>query len=491
MNPATLLPLALLTPMLAAALIVTVGSRPNLRDAVSVLAALALSACCFALLAAVAGGERPALVLVDLLPGAPLELAAEPLGAVFACLAASLWSVTSIYSIGYLRKKGDTEQTRFFAWLAVALGAVTGAALAGNLLTLFVFYELLTLSTWPLVTHGGSPAARRAGRIYLGILLGSSLGLLLLAVVWTHALAGHGQFVAGGALAPSIANGELSNTAAAVLFTMFGLGIGKAALMPLHGWLPAAMVAPAPVSALLHAVAVVKTGVFAVLKVAVYVFGIEGLRTTGAAVPIAWLAGFTVLAASSVALTRGNLKERLAWSTIGQLSYIVMGATSATPEGVIGASLHLVAHALGKITLFFAAGAIIVAAHRTRIESMVGLGRVMPFTFACFSIAALAIVGVPPLLGAWSKVWLCLGLATPENWPLLIALLLSSLLSAFYLLPVAFQAFRSTPPAGDDSEPATEAPLCCRIAIGMTAAACLLLVFALDPLQELLEEVVK
>lgn len=491
MNTTALLPLALALPFLAALSIVAARSRPNLRDTLSVLGALALTACCGAILAAVYRGERPALVLVELLPDTPLELAAEPLGAVFACLAAGLWGVTSIYSVGYLRHKGDPAQTRFFAWLAVALGAVTGAALAANLLTLFVFYELLTLSTWPLVTHGGSPAARRAGRIYLGILLGSSLGLLLLAVVWTHAIAGHGRFEPGGALAPVIAAGQLTDTAAAVLFTMFGLGIGKAALMPLHGWLPAAMVAPAPVSALLHAVAVVKTGVFAVLKVAVYVFGIDNLQSTNAAVPVAWLAGFTVLVASTVALTRGNLKERLAWSTIAQLSYIVMGVASATREGVVGAGLHLVAHALGKITLFFAAGAVIVAAHRTRVESMVGLGRTMPFTFIAFTVAALAIVGVPPLLGAWSKVWLCLGLATPANWPLLLIMLAASLLSAFYLLPIALAAFRPAPPH-DGAEPhAAEAPVCCRVALAVTAAACLLLVFALDPLQAMLAEAVR
>lgn len=491
MNATAILPLALAVPFVAAGLIVAARSRPNLRDTVSVLAALVLASCCAALLAAVARGERPALVLVELLPGVPLELVVEPLGAVFATLAATLWGVTSIYSVGYLRLKGDRAQTRFFAWLAVALGAVTGAALAGNLLTLFVFYELLTLSTWPLVTHGGSPAARRAGKIYLGILLGSSLGLLLLAVVWTYAIAGHGRFEPGGTLAPAIAAGQLSDTAATVLFTMFGLGIGKAALMPLHGWLPAAMVAPAPVSALLHAVAVVKTGVFAVLKVAVYVFGIDNLRSTNAAVPIAYLAGFTVLAASTVALTRGNLKERLAWSTIAQLSYIVMGAASATREGVIGAGLHLVAHALGKITLFFAAGAAIVAAHRTRIDSMVGLGRAMPFTFGAFTVAALAIVGVPPLLGAWSKVWLCMGLATSANWPLLLVMLAGSLLSAFYLLPIAFAAFRPAPPLADGEPAVTEAPVCCRVALVITAAACLLLVFALDPLQAMLAEAVR
>lgn len=479
---------ALLAPLAAAILVPFAARRPNVREAISITAGSVAFGFAAALLAMVADGARPSITLAEPLPGAALVLTAEPFGAMFACLATFLWIVTTIYSIGYMRGHGEKNQTRFYTWFAVAVAAVVGAATAGNLLTLFVCYEILTLSTWPLVTHKGDAKAHRAGRVYLGILLGSSVGLLLLAIIWVHSIAGSGDFVVGGVLAGKLGGDELSAGEATVLFTLFGFGIGKAALMPLHRWLPAAMVAPTPVSALLHAVAVVKTGVFALLKVAVYVFGLDGLTATGATLPIAYVAGFTLLVASIVALTRDNLKERLAYSTIGQLAYITAGTATATVEGVVGAGLHMVTHALGKITLFFAAGALLIA-HRSRVSDLTGLGRAMPVTFAALSIAALSIVGVPPLAGMWSKWWLSHGLVGGGYMPLMVVMLIGSLLSAGYLLVIPLRAF-----ARDESVDAPardDAPLACQVAMTITAAGCVGVVVVLDPLTEMLRTVVE
>jgi multicomponent Na+:H+ antiporter subunit D len=487
----SLLLLCLGIPLLAALLVAATGRRPNLREACSLVAGVLLAACTITLLLRVAAGARPRLLLAPLLPEAPLVLVLEPLGAVFACLAACLWVVTTIYSIGYMRGHGERHQTRFFACFALALHAVMGIALAGNLLTLFVCYELLTLSTVPLVTHAGTDAARRAGRLYLGILLSTSVGLLLVAVLRTQAIAGSGDFVAGGLLTPALADGTVTATDLTLLFALFAFGIGKAALMPFHRWLPAAMVAPTPVSALLHAVAVVKAGVFTLLKVGIYVFGLGTLQQTGASVPIAYVAGATMLIASVVACTRDDLKERLAWSTIGQLAYIVAGTATATAVGAVGAATHLVMHAFGKITLFFAAGTVIVAAHRTGIRSMRGLGRTMPVTFVAFTIGALSIVGLPPCGGTWSKWWLGGGLVESGQPILFYVWLLSSLLSAVYLLPVAIHAF--APERGDAATAAHAphaAPMACRLAMGITATGCIVLFFAIEPLHALLSQLV-
>jgi multicomponent Na+:H+ antiporter subunit D len=516
MTPERLLQLSLAVPFCVAVLVLLTGSRPNLRESVSLLGGAALFAVVSMLFLAVAGGERPSMTLAEPLPGLAIHFVLEPLGAMFAGLASFLWIVTTIYAIGYMRGHGETHQTRFYACFAIAILAVMGAAAAGNLLTLFVFYELLTISTYPLVTHSGSENAKRAGRVYLGILISTSIGLLLPAIVWTHSIAGSTDFTAGGLLQDELASGALGRGAAMVLFALFAFGIGKAALMPFHRWLPAAMVAPTPVSALLHAVAVVKTGVFAILKIVVYVFGVDALAVAGAAEPIAWVAGFTMLVASIVALSRDNLKERLAWSTIGQLSYIVAGACTATAAGVVGASLHMITHAFGKITLFFAAGAALVTAHVTTVSGSRGLGRAMPFTFAAFALAAMSIVGLPPMGGMWSKFWLGQGMSDADRPLLLLVLLGSSLLSAAYLLPVALRAFASppaqdpTPPrhdgAGDVHRPGhelhdaddpfdphlrSEAPWPCRVAMGITVAGCVVLFFQLDSLAEMLEPILR
>jgi multicomponent Na+:H+ antiporter subunit D len=422
------------------------------------------------------------VLLVQTLPGLSLALQAEPLGVLFALLASFLWLVTAVYSIGYVRAHGEVHQTRFYACFAAALGSTMGVALAGNLFTLFVFYELLTLTTYPLVTHSGDTAARNAGRVYMGLLLGSSVGFFLLALIATWSLTGTLTFRPGGIL-----QGVVPPGSAAVLLALYLFGIGKAALMPLHRWLPAAMVAPTPVSALLHAVAVVKAGVFTVLKLAVYIFGLDYL----AAIPLTqWLmyvAATTLLLASLIALKQDNLKLRLAYSTVSQLSYIVLGALLATPAGVLGGGLQMVMHAFGKITLFFCAGAILVASGKTRVSELNGLGRRMPVTMAAFLIASLSVIGIPPLGGFWSKWFLGLATLDAEHTVMLAVILAGSLLSAAYLLPIPLRAFFGAAEPQAQGGRLREAPLPCVAALLITAFGCLVLFVVPEPLYRLLQ----
>jgi len=466
--------LALAIPAVGAILIALTGARPNLREGVTLATSGALLVVVGALLPQVLDGARPRVLLVETLPGFPLELAVEPLGMLFAGLAAVLWPLNSLYSIGYMRGNHEQHQTRFYVWFAVAIASAVGIAFSGNLVTLFVFYEVLTLSTYPLVTHHGTEEAMRAGRVYLGVLVATSVVFLLLAIIWTAGVAGTVEFRPGGILA-----GKLEGPALAVLLALYVFGIGKAALMPVHRWLPAAMVAPTPVSALLHAVAVVKAGVFSVVKVAVYVFGLDLLAGTGAAQWLAYAAGFTVIAASVVALRilrqRGNLKRLLAYSTVSQLGYVVLATAVYTPAAVTGAALHIVVHAFGKITLFFAAGAVYTAAHKTEISQLRGIGRRMPWTMGAFAIGALSMIGLPPAGGFVSKWYILLGAFQAEHWVVLGVLAASTLLNAAYFIPIVYMAFfqREDGPA-DAGHGHGEAPLPLVAALTVTAALTIL-----------------
>ena len=479
MSQALLLHGVLALPLLAAVLIIISGRSPNVREGVTLISAAGLFALVISLAPPVVDGARPALTLAEPFPGLPLVLELEPLGLLFALVASFLWIITSIYSIGYMRAHHEAHQTRFYACFAVALSAAMGVAFAGNMLTLFVAYEVLTLSTYPLVTHAGSDEAKRAGRVYLGLLMSTSMGFLLLAMVWTWSISGTLDFDPGG-----IVRGKASNTVLSILFVLYVFGIGKAALMPFHRWLPAAMVAPTPVSALLHAVAVVKAGVFTILKVCVYVFGLETVTTLAATQWLLYLAGATIVLASLVAMTKDNLKARLAYSTISQLSYVILGALLATQTAVIGSAMHIAMHAFGKITLFFCAGAVLVATHKTEVSDMRGLGRRMPITMAAFFIGSLSIIGLPPMGGTWSKWFLVLGTLEAQQMLLLGVLMLSSLLNIAYLLPVPVRGFFSKP-KDNLADGVKEAPLPCLIAIVITALGCMALFIYPEPLYRL------
>jgi multicomponent Na+:H+ antiporter subunit D len=399
-------------------------------------------------------------------------------------VASGLWIVTTCYSIGYMRANHEDHQTRYYACFAVAILGAIGAALAKNMLTLFLFYEVLTISTYPLVAHHGTEKAMRGARTYLAILLTTSIGLLLLAVIWTWAVAGTLDFREGGILA-----GRADDRTVVVLLALYAFGTGKAALMPFHRWLPAAMVAPTPVSALLHAVAVVKAGVFTVLKVIVYIFGIDLLATTGASIWLMYVAALTIILASLVALTKDNLKARLAYSTISQLSYIVLGGALATSLGVIGGGMHIAMHAFGKITLFFCAGAIYVAAHKTEISDMHGIGRTMPVTLFAFLIGALCVIGVPPMGGTWSKWYLMLGAADAHQLILIGVLMVSTLLNIAYLMPVVVRGFLYPASKRTGKPSIKEAPLFMLVPICVTALGCVVLFFYPDGIYRLMNMV--
>ena len=491
-------------PFAGAAVISLTGANPNVREAVTLITAVILFALVATIYPTVAAGGTPSAVLIEMLPGLSIAFVVEPLGMIFAGIASFLWIVTSIYSIGYMRGHGEANQTRFYAYFAIALGATMGVAFAGNMLTLFIFYEVLTLSTFPLVTHHGTEEAKRAGRVYLGILLGTSIAFLLFAIVWTWTITGTLDFTQGGIL-----EGRASSLVVGILLALYTFGIAKAALMPFHRWLPAAMVAPTPVSALLHAVAVVKAGVFAVVKVVVYIFGIDFLWRIGVSEWLQYVAAATILIASLVAMKQDNLKARLAYSTISQLSYIVLGAMLVSDLAIIGGGMHLATHAFGKITLFFCAGAIMIASHKTEISQMRGIGRAMPLTMCAFLIGSLSIIGLPPFGGLWSKWYLALGALEAGQVVMVGVLMVSSLLNVAYLLPIPIRGFfgraEDNPPLDPRHEHDTEhdhthdhdrpggikeAPVACLIAMTITSAGCLALFFYPDPVYNLMRLVV-
>jgi multicomponent Na+:H+ antiporter subunit D len=472
-------------PLLGAVLIGLAGPWPNIREGVTLVTAGALFAMVASVAPEVMAGGRPEATLYELLPGLALAFKVEPLGMLFGLVSSFLWIPNSIYSIGYMRAHNEQHQTRYYVCFALALSGAVGVAFAANMFTLFIFYELLTISTYPLVTHSGTDEARRAGRLYLGILLGTSIGFQLLAILATYALAGTLDFEPGGILAGT-APGTI-----AVLFALYMFGIGKAAIMPFHRWLPAAMVAPTPVSALLHAVAVVKAGVFTVMKVVIYVFGLDLMAGAHPGEWLMWLATFTLISASLVALTKDNLKARLAYSTVSQLAYIVLAAALATPAAIVGGGLHLLMHAFGKITLFFCAGAILVAAHKENISDMRGIGRAMPLTMFAFLLGSLSVIGLPPFGGAWSKWYLALGAVEADKLVFVAALMVSSLLNIGYFMPVVVRAYFPGEATTEFDGGVKEAPLACLVPLLFTAAMGVVLFVFPDPAYRLLSQLVQ
>jgi multicomponent Na+:H+ antiporter subunit D len=485
MTATTLILAALSIPVAGSIVIALCSSRPNLRETVTLITSALLFICVASLLPSILAGARPEIQLLEPLPGLPVVFRVEPLGMLFALIASGLWIINSIYSIGYLRGNNETNQTRFYVCFALALSAAIGIAFAGNLITLFVFYEILTLITYPLVTHHGTDKAKQGGRVYLAFLIGTSVMFLLPAIVFTWYVAGTTDFRPGGILA-----GQLAPAALALLLALYMFGIGKAALMPFHRWLPAAMVAPTPVSALLHAVAVVKAGVFTVVKVIVYTFGTETLAAAASTDWLIGVAGFTIIAASVVAIYADNLKRRLAYSTVSQLSYVVLAAAMLAPLSIIGAALHIATHAVAKITLFFAAGAIYTAAHKTEVSQLDGIGRRMPWTMAAFSVAALSLIGIPPAAGFISKWFIMTSAVQGEHYLVVAVLIVSTLLNAGYFLPIIYSAFFKALSSNDAAHPHGEAPLPMVIALLTTAAGTIALFFFSTPLLRLVQQLV-
>lgn len=459
--------LAVLVSLLAAGLILWCGRRPTLRESLTFLAAGVKFLLVLSLLPAVLAGQSVEATYMELVPGLSLHLRADLFGIIFALLASGLWIITSVYSIGYMRSGHYGQQTVYFASFAVCLSATMGLAFSANLMTFFIFYEVLTLATYPLVVHDRTSEAFAGGRKYLAYTLGAGQ-LLLLGIVWIQRIAPGAAFQPGGFLADKASAGALT-----LLFVLCIIGVGaKAAIMPLHSWLPSAMVAPTPVSALLHAVAVVKAGTFGCIRIIHYVFGVNLLRTLDADIILAILAGATILLASVRALGESNLKRRLAYSTVSQLSYIVLGAAIGSTAALAGAMFHIVAHGFMKITLFFCAGAIYIKTHKLDIPDLAGLGRQMPITFGAFTIGALGLAGMPLCVGFISKWNLGLGALQAGQGLFLGVLLLSGLLNFAYFFPIIYTAFFGN---SDSPKSFQEAPAALWVPLAITAIISLIL----------------
>ena len=459
--------------------------RANLRETITFVAASVQAAVVLSMLPIILGGSIIEFHIWQIFSYVPMLLRVDGPGLLFGCVASLLWIATTLYSIGYMRGLHEHAQTRFYSFFALSLSATIGVAFSANLLTIYFFYEMLSVSTFPLVTHMQDREARTGGRTYLGYLLFTSLCILLPALSWCYVWLDGGKMTMDF-LADTGKIGHFSQTEQIVLLFLFTYGFAKAGLMPLHSWLPGAMVAPTPVSALLHAVAVVKVGVFCVYRVYADIYGTEILSKLSGEDWAMIIASATILISSLIALSQDNLKRRLAFSTIGQLGYVVLGAAIATDRGQGGAVLHIAMHACGKITLFFCAGAIFVATGKKYVSQLRGLGRRMPITMGAFMIGSLSVIGLPPLGGFISKWYLALGALDRDAIWVVVVLLISSLLNVFYLLPVAITAFFRTEESEKDQK-IKEAPWPCVIPLALTALGCFGLFFWSDALLRLAE----
>ena len=467
--------LAVLVPLLAVPGILS-AKNANAREGWTFAAASFLLVVVGSMLPWVLAGKYPVFEVVRFLPDLSLALRVDSLGLLFALVSSSLWIVTSAYSVGYMRGLKEHSQTRYYCFFAVALGATVGVAFSANLLTLYLFYEMLSLATYPLVTHHQDGEARIGGRKYLVYILGTSIGLVLPAMFICYTLTGTLEFGPGGTMGSAVGQGMT-----ALLMILFVFGFAKAGVMPFHAWLPAAMIAPTPVSALLHAVAVVKVGAFSILRVVTGILGVGHLAALDLGTVLAWIASFTIIVSSLIALSQDGLKRRLAFSTIGQLSYIVLGVALLNPAGLTGGFLHIAMHAFGKITLFMCAGAIFVATGKTHISQLDGLGRRMPWTMLAFLAGSLSVIGLPPLGGFISKWNLLLGTLEPGREPFLVVLLVSSFLNAAYFLPIVYRAFFMTPRDRASRGPRNEGPLWAWLPPVITAFISLALFFYPQP----------
>ncbi|MCK4458790.1 MAG: monovalent cation/H+ antiporter subunit D family protein [Methanosarcinales archaeon] len=453
--------LAVLVSMIASVLILAFGKYPNIREGWTFVAAFIKFGLVISMLPMILKGTVITCTVVEMLPNLPIAFKVDAFGILFAITSSFLWIFVSSYSIGYMRSLNEHAQTRYFFCFAIALSSAVGIAFSANLITLFLFYELLTISTYPLVAHIETPEAISSGRKYLTYLMIAGISLLFsILVVYHHT--GTTEFSFSGIAGMD----AIPQTTLVILFITFMIGCAKAAFMPLHAWLPAAMIAPTPVSALLHAVAVVKAGVFTAVRVILYVFGVDLMQESGIWLYMAYFVSITIILASIYALMQDNLKKRLAYSTVSQLSYIVLGAVLITPHGITGGMLHIPYHAFMKITLFMCAGALIVTAKKENISDMNGIARQMPITMLAFTVGALGMIGMPPAGGYVTKWFLLLGAAELHSMILIAVLLVSAVLNAAYFFPVIYVAFFKKP---DHKLAYKEAPLTMLVPLVLTA----------------------
>ena len=425
--------------IVASLLIAVSGKRPNVREFWSVAGAVLTFLSVMAMVPTIWQGGRIVYTLSEIAPGISLNFRVDALSLIFGIVSSFLWIFASFYNIGYMRGLNEHAQTRYYTCFAIAIVGAQGVSYSGGLFSLYLFYEVITLFTYPLVAHHQDEEGYAGAKKYMVYLMGTSKGLLLPALILTYILTGTLDF------ADDIKTGIFPMAAnplwVTVTYFLFIFGFAKAAIMPLHNWLPSAMVAPTPVSALLHAVAVVKAGVFCISRVMLSTFGTMALGDLGIGLITAYIASFTILTASIIALTKDDLKARLAYSTVSQLSYIVLGVALLDQSGVLGGIIHIVNHGFSKITLFFCAGAIYVAHHKKKISDMAGIGYAMPFTMGAFALASLSMIGAPPVAGFVSKWYLLNGALAIHNIPILIVLMASTILNAGYFVPITIRAF--------------------------------------------------
>jgi multicomponent Na+:H+ antiporter subunit D len=457
--------LAVLVSLVAVAFIAIPNQRPNMRESWTIIAALVKFGLVASMLPIILSGKSPAITLFTISPGISMALKVDLVGIIFALSASFLWILTSFYSIGYTRGANEKNLSRYFGSFAVCLSATIGIAFAANLFTLVIFYEILSMATYLLVIHKETPEAIAGGRKYLVYMIPGGV-ILVLALALTFFYAGTVDFAPGGIL-PA----QLGNEHVVLLFMLFLLSFGiKSAVMPMHGWLPAAMVAPTPVSALLHAVAVVKAGVFGMLRAIGFIIGPITFGESGSAGVLAGLAASTIIISSLIALRQDNLKARLAYSTIGHLSYIILGLALISPIAWTGSILHIVNHAFMKITLFFCAGAIYVKTHKISVSELNGIGRQMPLTMGAFALASLGLAGIPPINGFISKWFLISGSFDTGQIIFVVVFLISGLLNAGYLFSIVARAFfmpSKTPNKYSEASPFMVVPLIITAALAL------------------------
>lgn len=453
-----LLPLAV--TFIAPFAIIAARNNENRREGVSFVAAAMAFVSVAGFIPFVMAGKALTFTLFTLLPGITVKFSVDGLGIIFALIATFLWGLATSYNVGYMRSLKEHAQTRYYVCFGVAIFGALGVAFAANVFTLYLFYEIITVFTYPLVAHHQDDEGFSGARKYLVYLMGTSKLFLLPAMVLTYVLCGTLDMnltdIASGMFPASVVADHPHLVR--LTYVLYIAGLAKAALIPFHNWLPSAMVAPTPVSALLHAVAVVKAGVFSVSRIILSAFGVNTMDVLGLGIPTAYLAAFTIVVASLIALTKDDIKARLAYSTVSQLSYVIIGVALLTPSAIQGGLMHIPHHAFSKITLFFGAGAIYVATQIRNISDMNGLGRRMPWTFGAFALASLSMIGMPPVCGFVSKWYLINGTMEASQTILLVALLLSTLLNAGYFVPIFYRAFFLAPKPEARIERYAEAP---------------------------------
>jgi multicomponent Na+:H+ antiporter subunit D len=463
-----LLLIALLVPLIGAIGVMLKGNDENIREGISCVASLILFGIVIYLAYEVWHGKRLEFLMFTLLPNVTVKLRADAMSMIFAVVASSLWTIAVFYSMGYMRGLKEHAQTRFNACFALAIFGAIGVAFSDNLFTMYLFYEIVSVCTYPLVAHHQDDEGYHGGRKYIVYLTTTAKAFLLPAMILIYVLTGTLDF------APNASTGifppDVNHGLVIMLYIFCLFGFAKNGIMPFHHWLPGAMVAPTPVSALLHAVAVVKVGVFCTARVMLYIFGVNMMNALNLGIPTAYFVSFTILMASIIALSKDNLKARLAYSTVSQLSYIILGVALLTPAGIQGGLIHIVNHGFSKITLFFCAGAIYVVTHKKNISEMEGLGKAMPFTFGAFAIASLSMIGAPPVAGFVTKWNLLVGSMQAHQIGIMLILIASTLLNVGYFAPVTYKAFFGKRPEGEPYTGIKEAPLSMLIPILIACA---------------------